>query len=257
MKQRVLITGTTSGLGRGLMSHYQQQGWDVTVFNRRSDTQLESTFPGVHFKQIDVRDRSQIRDYFKQANDRNELPELYYLNAGINETDNFKCFSIEMFQEVIDINLIGVLNFIDAALPYLQNKRATFVATSSTSNIFPNPNNLGYYISKLAETKIFEVLDSCYSKHGVEFKILILGPIATNIFSGGSMASKFQSRVRDTIMVTTDRAIPKIVRFVHSKKKIFYYPFKSVLLFRVAALIKKFIPNFYRGSVPSSPEDSV
>lgn len=251
MKQRVLITGTTSGIGHGLMTYYDRQSWEIVAFNRRSDKQLESAFPNVQFIHLDVRDREQIRNYFKQANEHNELPELYYLNAGINKTDNFKCFSIETFQEVMDINLTGVLNFIDAALPYLTNKKAVFVASSSTSNIFPNPNNLGYYISKIAETKIFKVLDSCYGKSGLQFKILILGPIATNISAGGSIASKFQSRVRDLITVSADTALPKIVRFVHSKKKILYYPFFSVLLFQMAALAQKMIPNFYQGSTPS------
>ena len=257
MKQRVLITGTTSGIGRGLMSYYYRQGWEIIAFNRRLDKQLESAFSAVHFIQIDVRDRDQIRDYFKQANERDELPELYYLNAGINKTDNFKYFSIEAFQEVMDINLTGTLNFIDAALPYLSNKKATFVATSSTSNIFPNPNNLGYYISKLSETKIFKMLESCYGKHGLRFKILILGPIATNISAGGSIASKFQAKVRDLITVSTDTAVPKIVHFVHSKKKVFYYPFFSVLLFRLAALAQKLVPNFYQGSVPSSSSEEL
>jgi len=257
MKRRVLITGTTSGIGHGLMSHYDKEGWQVVAFNRREDKELESRFPGVQFIHTDVRDRERIRAYFREAHQKNELPELYYLNAGINKPDNLGHFSIDPFQEVMDINLTGVLNYLDAAMPYLTGKKAVFVATSSTSNIVPNPNNLGYHISKWAEAKIFKLLNERYKKQGWTFKVLILGPVATRIFVGRVQAFKFQSRVRDFLTLSVESTIPKIVRFVHSPRKVFYYPKKAVFVFLLADLAKKIIPGFYKGSVSPSKGERI
>ena len=254
MKPRVLITGTTSGIGRELMQHYHREGWQVVAFNRRQDQELESHFPGVQFCHADVRNREAIRDYFRQASARGTLPELYYLNAGINQADCLDTFSLDAFQEVWDINLIGVLNFIDAALPCLRGKTATFVASSSTSNIFPNPNNVAYYISKLAEEKIFRMLDQKYRSLGWRFKVLILSPIATDIFVGGALASKLQNLVRAWMTVPVEKAIPVIVRFAHSRRPVLYYKRSAALLFSLAALVKRFVPAFYQGSVCQKEE---
>ena len=248
MESRVLITGTTSGIGRGLMEHYRREGWDVVVFNRRKDHDLEARFPEIQFLHIDVRDREGIQSYFKEANRANQLPDLYYLNAGINKIDNLSEFSLETFQEVMEINLTGVLNFVEAALPYLEGKKATFVVSSSTSNIFPNPNNLAYYISKVAVERLFRMWDRKYHKQGLTFKVLILSPIATNIFVEGRLASKLQAQIRKFLTVSVEDTVPEIVRFSKSSHKVLYYTKTAVLIFLLAALIQKIAPNFYKGS---------
>ena len=245
---RVLITGTTSGIGRGLMASYHRQEWDIVAFNRREDKELESQFPGVQFVHIDVQDRVGIQNYFREASAKNQIPEVYYLNAGINKVDNLDGFSLDTFQEVMATNLGGVLNFVDAALPYLSGKKAVFVVSSSTSNIFPNPNNLGYYLSKVAVEKMFRMFDQRYAKKGWVFKVLILSPIATNIFVGGKLASKLQMQIRNFLTVSVDEAVPAIVKFVQSRRKVFYYTNTAVVFFCLTALIKKIIPGFYQGS---------
>ena len=58
----VLITGTTSGLGLGLLEHYYRLGVKVTAVNRRKTPNLEERFPNVHFRHIDVQNRTAIRD---------------------------------------------------------------------------------------------------------------------------------------------------------------------------------------------------
>ena len=252
MKRRVLITGTTSGIGQGLMKHYYDQSWEITAVNRRQDRDLESRFPGVQFKTFDVRDLEAVRSYFKEASEKGELPELYYLNAGINKVDCLEMFSVDVFREVLEINLMGVLTFIDAAFPYLRRRQATFVATSSTSNIFPNPNNLAYYISKTAESKIFRLLDRRFRLNGLRFKTVILGPVATNIFAGGALNSKLQTRIRDFLTVSVEKAVPAITRFVSSQKEVLYYPKIAVFVFLLAAFLQKLFPGLYKGSVSAS-----
>lgn len=247
---RVLITGTTSGIGRGLLTFYDRAGWSVVACNRRQDAALEADHPRTQFLTIDVRDRAAINAYFDQAAAAKELPNLYYLNAGINRVDNLDGFALDVFQEVMDINLTGVLNFVDAALKRLGDQPAVFIVSSSTSNIFPNPNNLGYYVSKLGEAEMFRFMDQRYRDRGWRFKSLILGPVATNIFAGGTLSSKLQARVRDFLTVTVDDVVPRIARFAESRRQSFSYTKTAVLVFRTAALVKKLYPRFYQGSAP-------
>ena len=237
MRQRVLITGTTSGIGLGLLRYYAQQGWDVVSFNRRRDPALESYFPGARFLSIDVCDREAIRAYFREAAARDELPQIYYLNAGINKADNAGSFSLDIFEEVMKINFTGVLNFIDAALPLLPGRKAVFVFTSSTSIIFPNASYLSYYISKLGITKIFRLWGARYRNKGIVFKTLVLGPVETELLDTGSAPDSLEGRIRKLVTVNPDKLVPKIVAFVHSRRKTFYYSKGAFLLYLLAAVI--------------------
>ncbi len=250
--KHILITGTTSGIGQGIMKHYVSQGWKVTAFNRRKDENLEKQYPQVEFKLIDVRDVPAIKKYFEEAS-KTGLPSMYFLGAGINKVDNVGGFSLETFREVTEINLFGVLNVLSEALPRLQGAEkepVTFICASSTTNIFANPNCLSYYVTKFAVYKIFQMMGQAYKGRGIAFKSIVLGPVATNIFVSGKLASKMQAMARDIIMVTVDDAIPKIVKFIHSSCKVFYYPKPAVLLFTALRLVTTFYPGFYKGSAP-------
>lgn len=250
-RNHILITGATSGIGLGLLKAHYSLGWRVTAINRRVDSTLEAQFPNVRFHHFDVRDLQAVEKYFEQAAQANELPTLYVLSAGINKVDNLGDLSLQIFREVLETNLMGVLNFVTVGLRYATNQPITFVSTSSTTNFFPNPNCLGYYVSKLALYRLFKRMDELHREQGIRFKTLVLGPISTNIFVSGKLASKLQAKVRDLITVTVDDAVPHIVRFINSGRQTFYYPKRSCALFVMLMLVHVIYPGFYKGSAPT------
>lgn len=249
-RRHILITGATSGIGLGLLKAYSSMGWRVTAINRRTDPALEAKFPDAHFHHFDVRDLEAVEKYFRQAAQADDLPSVYVLSAGINKVDNLGLLSLQVFRDVLETNLMGVLNFVTLALPHAVSGDTTFVCTSSTTNFFPNPNGLGYYVSKLALYRIFKKLDEMHRGRGIRFKTLVLGPISTNIFVGSQLASKLQTRVRDLITVSVEEAVPPIVRFLGSGRQTFYYPKRSCALFLLLMLVHFIYPGFYKGSAP-------
>ena len=56
----VLITGTTSGLGRGLLEHYVERAVKVISVNRRRVAELEGRYPSVRFECLDVRSAQEV-----------------------------------------------------------------------------------------------------------------------------------------------------------------------------------------------------
>jgi NAD(P)-dependent dehydrogenase (short-subunit alcohol dehydrogenase family) len=253
MVRRVLITGANRGLGRALARYYTSVGDQVFVFNRSVDPTLETELAGVGAFIGDVRDRQAVERFLEQADSIGAMPELFFLNAGVNRPDNLSTFDLTSFNEVMDINLNGVLNFIGSALPRLAGKPATFVASSSAATIFPNPNNLGYYISKLAEARLFRMLDQRHRRRGWRFKTLILGPISTDMVADSKLASKLQLFVRDLLTAKAGDAALRIARFVDSPKQTLHYTLASTMVFRAAALARALVPAVYTGAVPSGP----
>lgn len=251
----VLITGATSGIGLGLLGHYHARpGWEVTAVNRRTARDVEDRFPHAEFHHFDVRNRDAVRAYFAEAAATGRLPSVLLLSAGINRVDApAGQLALDVFREVMEVNLLGAMNFVEAALPHYRGRRAVVVGVSSTSNMFPNPNCLGYYASKLTLHRVFKLLDRAHRGHGIRFKTMVLGPIATNIFVGGTLGSRLQATVRDLIMVTVDKAVPTLAAFVESGRRVLYYPLPICGLYCALRLANAVVPGFYKGSVPAQP----
>src|SRR6187431_3057630 len=114
--ESVLITGTTSGIGRALMDHYVRLDVRVVSVNRRRDAELEARYPTVRFECVDVRSAELVGDLVSRLCVSGELPELFILNAGINALDNDETFSLVDYRRVLDTNLYGVLNFVEPLL---------------------------------------------------------------------------------------------------------------------------------------------
>src|SRR6185503_18494912 len=93
----VLITGTTSGLGRALLHHYAGTGAKVISVNRRRAPELEAGYPSVRFECIDVRSAEGVERLIVDLAESAELPEIFILNAGINRIDNDESFQLTAY----------------------------------------------------------------------------------------------------------------------------------------------------------------
>ena len=147
--QSVLITGTTSGIGRGLLQLYAKQAVKVISVNRVRVAELEAQHPSVRFECVDVRSAESVETLVRDLAASGDLPDVFILNAGINRLDNDEAFDLPLYREVIDTNLYGALNFI-APLTRVPAARVErhIVAISSMINYAGNPYGLGYATSK-------------------------------------------------------------------------------------------------------------
>ena len=131
----VLITGTTSGLGRGLLEHYVESEVKVISVNRRRVAELEARHPSVRFECVDVRSAQDVEVLVRGLAASGELPDVFILNAGINRLDNDETFDLPLYREVIETNLYGVLNFIGplTQLPAVKVERHVVAISSMVS----------------------------------------------------------------------------------------------------------------------------
>ena len=246
--KHVLITGTTSGIGRSLLEHYASRGVVVTAVNRRKDVELESRYPKVKFQQIDVRDAQAVSNLVNELARGNELPDTFILNAGINRVDNDPTFLIDEFREVVDTNLFGALNFVAPLISLKSRPSATqVIAISSMTNYAANPYCLGYYVSKRALTNSFEGLEAMYRKTDLKFKWVILGPVLTGITSSAEKFPKFMSFIKNLFSISQEETVRALVNFSEANQKQLIFPLRAFFLFQGLRLAKLLFPGFYRG----------
>jgi NAD(P)-dependent dehydrogenase (short-subunit alcohol dehydrogenase family) len=244
----VLITGTTSGLGRGLLEHYAASEVKVISVNRRRVAELEARYPSVRFECVDVRSAKGVDDLVRGLSASGELPEVFILNAGINRLDNDEAFDLPLYREVIDTNLYGVLNFIGplTALPAVHIERH-IVAISSMVTYAGNPYGLGYQTSKQALTTCFDVWSNMYRGTDLVFKQVILGPVHTSIYTMNDNLPSWMLRIRSFCSASLPSTVRAISTFAPTRRKRMIHRWRAFAVFGLFRLLRWLVPGFFQG----------
>jgi NAD(P)-dependent dehydrogenase (short-subunit alcohol dehydrogenase family) len=144
-----LVTGAASGMGRSTASAVLSRGWTVLALDV---SPLEIADSGGRLVPIavDVRDRSGIESALAT-----HLPDLggaidAVLNvAGIYPPSTLETVTTELFHWVFDVNVLGVINVMAAAVLHMQEGSA-IVNFASVDGFSVSPGQLVYSASKAA-----------------------------------------------------------------------------------------------------------
>jgi NAD(P)-dependent dehydrogenase (short-subunit alcohol dehydrogenase family) len=244
----VLITGTTSGVGRALLDHYARSGARVVSVNRRRVPELESAYPTVRFESVDVRATEQVHELLQSLAEAGQLPETFILNAGINQIDNDESFELAAYRTVIDTNLYGVLNFVEPVLKLpRQRVRRHLIAIGSMARYAGNPYGLGYTTSKRALCECFEVWSRMYGGTELVFQQVMLGPIHTAIFTMADEFPPWMVRLKRLFTGSPEATARAISRFARSRRSKLFYPWHAIPLYFGIWLCRVLVPGFWRG----------
>lgn len=248
MPERVLITGTTAGLGRSLLEHYVQRGANVISVNRRRVPELEATYSSVRFESLDVRSADAIAKLMIDLQASGELPDILILNAGINRIDNDDSFQLSSYKEVLDTNLFGVLNFVEplTLLPPSALPRHV-IAISSMAGYVGNPYGLGYHTSKRALTACFDVWSRMYADTDLIFQQVMLGPVRTGMYTMSERFPAWMVWLKEAFSAPLDGAVAAVCRLAGTRRRKLFYPRRSILLYLGMWACQSLMPNFFRG----------
>lgn len=244
----MLITGTTSGVGRALLEYYVERGAHVVSVNRRRVPELESRYPSVRFELVDVRSSEDVARLVQRLADARELPDVFILNAGVNCVDNDESFQLEVYRSVLDTNLYGVLHFVAplTRLPASQSPRH-IVAVSSMASYVGNPYGLGYHTSKRALSACFDVWSQMYAGTDLIFQQVMLGPVRTPIYTMADKFPRWMSWLKDAVSGSLGGTARAIARFARTRGKKLHYPRRAVPLYFGMWSLRRVVPGFFRG----------
>ena len=240
----VLITGTTSGLGRALLEHYATSGVKVISVNRRRVAELEARHPHVRFECLDVRSAKDVEALVRGLATAGQLPDVFILNAGINRADNDETFDLSLYREVVETNLYGVLNFIAPLTALPPSVERHVVAIGSMVTYAGNPYGLGYQTSKRALTTCFDVWSRMYEGTDLVFKQVILGPVQTSMYTMDEKFPGWLSRLRGLASASLDSAVRAVSRFAQTRRKTLIHPSRAFAMFGAFRLARRLVPGF-------------
>lgn len=132
-----LVTGGGRGIGRAIASQLAGAGVTVTVLGRNQATLNEAVAAAdAHFAEVaDVADQAAIGAAIAKAAARQPI-DILIANAGIAESAPFAKSDPALFKRMIDVNLMGVVYAIQAALPSMREQpHGRIVAVASTAGL--------------------------------------------------------------------------------------------------------------------------
>jgi len=186
----VIITGASSGIGEATAVMLAERGAKIVLGARGLNRlealarRIEATGGEVTYAQTDVRRREDLTSLVKLALDRYDQLDVLINNAGIMPVSPLDDLRVEDWENMIDINIKGVLYGIAAALPVFRKQGfGHFVNTASTAGHKTVPNQSVYSATKFAVRAISEGLRM---EAGEKLCVTIISPgfVNTNFAEG-------------------------------------------------------------------------
>lgn len=149
--QRALVTGGGSGMGAAIARALAEAGASVVVSGRRLEPleALAAALPGVRAMTADVTDEASVRSLFQRiATEVGEL-DIVVANAGAAESAPFHRTSLELWRQMLDVNLTSVfLTFQQALATMRMRGRGRMIAVASTAGLKGYPYVSAYSAAK-------------------------------------------------------------------------------------------------------------
>ena len=184
----VLVTGTSTGIGRATALHLATCGFDVLAGVRSEadgeavrDLRPERITPVL----LDVTAPDQIAAAAERAASAGPLVGLVN-NAGITVQGPVEIVALDDLRRQLEINVVGAVAVTQAVLPLLRASRGRIVLLSSIGGRRALPFLSPYNASKFALEAIGDSLRQELRPQGIEVAIVEPGSVKTEIWRKGT-----------------------------------------------------------------------
>jgi short-subunit dehydrogenase len=231
-----MITGASSGLGRGMALEIAARGGHLGLLARREDllNEIVDEARKLNVKAVaataDVRDAKAVREAADRF--RKELGPIDILiaNAGIGTSDHAVSLTPEHAANVIGINVLGAVNSVAAVLPEMvERKHGRLVAISSLAAYRGLSKSAAYCASKAALSAYFESLRIDLRRAGVGVTTIHPGFIKTDLTAGRAAKMPY--------LMELDDGVRKIVTAIEKEKKTYAFPWQLATIVRATMMM--------------------
>lgn len=186
------MTGGASGIGRAMGEEFAARGCTVVLADRQIElarevaVEIEKRGNAASAADLDVRDLAAFQTLAQQIRARFGHIDFLFNNAGIGVGGGMETYAPEDWTDVLDVNLRGVANGVQAVYPTMIEQRSGHIVnTASMAGLIPSPAQGSYTASKHAVVGLTKALRVEAKRFGVRASVLCPGPVRTPILTGG------------------------------------------------------------------------
>ena len=235
-----MITGASSGIGRGLAVELARRGAKLGLVARRAETldevvrEIEGAGSEGLALPADVQSEQSVRLAADKLRADFGRIDVLIANAGIGPTKDAAELRGEEVAEVMKVNVIGAANSVSAVVPEMVARgEGHLVAISSLAAYRGLPKSAAYCASKAAVSAFFESLRLDLEPRGVDVTIIHPGFIKTPLTAGRNEQMPF--------LMELDDAVKKMARAIEKRRKRYSFPWQLATIVRAGMIMPIFM----------------
>lgn len=230
----MLITGASSGLGRAVVEALAPYHINFCLLSRREEKlnslagKLSDGGSSFWVRKCDVRDRAQVLSAVKDYHASAGRIDAAWVNSGISGDTSFPRWDWDRVESIINTNLYGSLYTIRACLEVmLPQNSGTIIGIGSAASMRGLPTRGIYSLTKISLHYFIESLAAELPQ--IQFTMIHPGFVDTPINRKGNS--------RRIWLISAEKAADMMITAVARRKKIYIYPWRMKLLYRLARVI--------------------
>lgn len=222
MSRRVLITGGSSGLGAALAQEFVTRGDRVLVADL---VEPSTSSTNVEFLRLDVTSDDDWAAALAWVEEHWGGLDVLVNNAGIAAGGRIDVVTLEEWQRVVDINLLGVVRGCRTFVPLLkQQGEGHIVNTASLAGLVHPPGMASYTAVKAGVVALSETLSYELHDFGIAVSAVCPGFFKTNLAASltGSDAvlDAIAARLIDRSELTATEIAAKVMEGIDAKEMV-------------------------------------
>ena len=190
MSHTIVITGTSSGIGKLCVERFAAEGWNVVATVRQeSDLATHQHLPGVRTLLLNVDDEQADLAFGDLAVQQFGRVDALVNNAGYYQAGPLEGTTMDQVHRQFQTNVFGLIALNKAFVPHLRGQGSgVIVNIGSISAEQGYPYTSVYEASKAAVVSLSEGLNLELAEFGVAVKVILPGSMDTRIFDKIDMA---------------------------------------------------------------------
>jgi NAD(P)-dependent dehydrogenase (short-subunit alcohol dehydrogenase family) len=188
MNKKILITGASSGIGRATAELFLSRGATVTLVSRREAALKEVASSNRAFViAADLSDEKAAAVCLNRAVEEMDGLDVLINAAGILKSGSIETTSLELWDEMMNINIRSVFHLMQQAVPHLEKSQGNIVNVSSVTGLRSFPNVLAYCVSKAAVDQLTRCVALELAAKGIRVNAVNPGVVVSNLHRAGGM----------------------------------------------------------------------
>lgn len=228
----ILITGASSGIGRGLAISYAAAGHNVIAIGRNKVALDELATLGISCIQLDLVNLDAVREQSAQLSTTLNNLDLAILNAGNCEYLDVHAFDASLIKRVVDANVISFANSLELVLPLLRKaNNPHLVGVASIAGYLPLSRAEAYGASKAAIIYLLDTLAIDLAKENILVTTVNPGFVKTPLTAKNDFPMPFS--------IDINAATKIIQRGIAQKKIEIHFPYRLTCIIKLLGLLPR------------------
>jgi len=215
MKKTVLITGTSSGIGKSTVFEFAKMGWNVIATQRTPEKESDfKELSNVKLYALDVTSLESIIQTLALVEQEFGKIDVVVNNAGFGVDGVFEAMSDDIIENQFNTNVFGLMRVTREAIKLMRPKGGgTIIQISSMGGKITFPLYSIYHSTKFAVEGFTESLHYELAQFNIKMKLIEPGPIVTEFYGRSRQFVKpADSNLYDSFIQKFNDAAEKVMK---------------------------------------------